>query len=372
MSDNPLRALEHLGQSIWVDYIQRGMLDGGEMQRLIEEDGVSGVTSNPSIFEKAIVEHHDYDDAIRTIRGGKASETYERLALEDLQRAADLLRPSYEASHGCDGFVSLEVSPHLAYDVETTLREARRLWVALGRPNGLIKVPATREGLQAIRQLIAEGINVNATLLFSLQRYREVAEAYISGLEDRVSAGGDITRIASVASFFLSRIDTLADTWLDALAERDPEKGVEATRLRGRAAVASARLAYQDYKKLFSGERWQRLAAEGGKPQRLLWASTSTKNPDYSDIKYVEPLIGSDTVNTLPLKTLDAYRDHGAPEQRLESDVDEAHRTLADLEAIGIDMQALTDQLEREGVEKFIQAHDKLMESLGSHLESAA
>lgn len=372
MSDNPLHALEHLGQSIWVDYIQRGMLDGGELQRLIEDDGVSGVTSNPAIFEKAIVEHHDYDDAIRAMRGNSATETYERLALEDLQRAADLLRPSYEASHGRDGFVSLEVSPHLAYDAETTVREARRLWSALARPNGLIKVPATRPGLEAIRQLISDGINVNATLLFSLQRYREVAGVYISGLEDRTAAGDSIAQVASVASFFLSRIDTLADTWLDALVQHDPQKAAEATRLRGRAAIASARLAYQDYKKLFSDERWQRLVADGAKPQRLLWASTSTKNPDYSDIKYVEPLIGADTVNTLPLKTLDAYRDHGAPERRLESDVDEAHQALAALGAIGIDMQALTDQLEREGVDKFIQAYDKLMESLAGCAESAA
>ncbi|HKJ84191.1 MAG TPA: transaldolase [Mariprofundaceae bacterium] len=370
MSENPLRALEQLGQSIWVDYIQRKMLDDGALKRLIEDDGVSGVTSNPSIFEKAIVEHRDYDDAIRTLHGQRATAIYERLALEDLQRAADLFRPLYESQQGRDGFVSLEVSPHLAYDADATIEEARRLWSELARPNGLIKVPATRPGLQAIRQLISEGINVNVTLLFSIGRYREVADAYLSGLEARLVQGGAVDRVASVASFFLSRIDTLADAWLDALAKRHPEKGEAAMQLRGKVAIASARLAYQDYKAMFSGERWQHLAAKGAMPQRLLWASTSTKDPDYSDIKYVDALIGVDTVNTLPPVTLDDYRDHGAPAQRLETGIDDAQRVLDELDQLGIDLQALTDQLEQEGVDKFIHAYDKLMKSLAGHSEA--
>lgn len=372
MSANPLLKLEHLGQSIWVDYIQRDMLDSGQLQRMIEQDGVSGVTSNPAIFEKAIAEHHDYDDVIRSMRGSSASEIYESLALADLQRAADLLRSSYDASQGRDGFVSMEVSPHLAYDSSGTVQEARRLRAALDRPNSLIKVPATQPGLQAIRQLISEGINVNATLLFSLQRYREVADAYISGLEDRAERGEPVGQVASVASFFLSRIDTLADKQLDALAERDPERATQAKGLQGEVAVASAKLAYQDYKELFSNERWQKLAANGARPQRLLWASTSTKNPDYSDTKYVEPLIGAETVNTLPLETMDAYRDHGLPQQCLESGVDEARRALELLDALGIDLNALTEQLEREGVDKFIQPYDKLMKRLFNYSEPSA
>jgi len=362
MATSTLLELTALGQSIWLDYIQRVLLTSGGFQHLIDADGISGVTSNPAILEKAIVEHTDYDAAIRAMPGLDPRALYEQLAIEDLQMAADLLRPVHVSSRGRNGYVSFEVSPHLAYDTEATVREARRLWRALDRPNSLIKVPATAEGVAAIQQLIVDGINVNATLLFSLQRYREVAQAYLAGLEARAARGKPLSSVASVASFFLSRIDTLVDGRLDALtADVSREKAVA---LRGRTAIASARLAYQTWRELFSGERWQRLATAGAGTQRLLWASTSTKDPAYSDIKYVDALIGTGTINTLPLETLDAYRDHGHPAVRLEADIEAAHGTLAGLAPLGIDLQALTDQLEREGVQKFIAAFDKLLANL--------
>jgi len=365
MATNSLPGLTALGQSIWLDYIQRALLTSGGFQRLIDADGVSGVTSNPAIFEQAIIEHHDYDAAIRAMPDLDPRALYERLAIEDLQMAADQLRPVYESTGGRDGFVSFEVSPHLAYDTAATLREARRLWGALNRPNSLIKVPATAAGVVAIRQLIAEGINVNATLLFSLQRYGEVAQAYIDGLETRAGQGEPLGGVASVASFFLSRIDTLVDDRLDALTADGSTRDV--TSLRGRIAIASARLAYQAYRQLFSGERWQPLAEAGAGTQRLLWASTSTKDPAYSDVKYVDALIGAGTINTLPLETLDAYRDHGRPEARLETDLEAARDALAGLAQLGLDLHTLTDQLEREGVQKFIAAFDKLLENLSRH-----
>jgi len=351
-----------LGQSIWLDFIQRDMLRNGQFQRLVDEDGIRGVTSNPAILEKAIVEHHDYDAAIKAMPGLDARALYEHLAVEDLQMAADLLRPVYESTQGHDGFVSFEVSPEFAYDAGATVREARRLWNSLNRPNSLIKVPATPAGITAIQQLIAEGINVNATLLFSLQRYREVAQAYLDGLEMRAGKGEALAPVASVASFFLSRIDTLVDSQLDALVKGPSQKKVQA--LRGQTAIASARLAYLEYKRLFSGERWQRLAAAGARTQRLLWASTSTKDPAYSDIKYVEALIGAETINTLPLETLAAYRDHGEPAARLEYEIDTAQNTLAGLAELGLDLDALTEQLEKEGVQKFSAAYAELLENL--------
>ena len=362
MPTNPLQRLKTLGQSIWLDYIQRDLLSSGELQRLVDEEGVSGVTSNPSIFEKAIVEHHDYDAAIKAMAGRDAAVLYEQLAVADLQQAADIFRPVYAASGGRDGFVSLEVSPQLADDSEATIIEARRLWSVLDRPNSLIKVPATAAGIVAIRQLISEGINVNATLLFSLQRYREVAQAYLAGLEARLQRGESVSSIVSVASFFLSRIDTLVDRQLDAMDGGASQK--KALALRGRMAIASARLAYQLYKQLFSGERWQRLAAAGAGSQRLLWASTSTKDPTYSEIKYVEALIGEGTINTLPLATLQAYREHGRPEARLEQDVDAAQATLDGLAELGLDLQQLTARLEEEGVQKFSAAYAALLENL--------
>ena len=362
MEKSILLMLGELGQSIWLDFIQRDMLRNGEFQRLIDEDGIRGVTSNPAILEKAIVEHHDYDAAIKTMPGLEAQALYEHLAIEDLQMAADQLRPIYESTQGRDGFVSFEVSPLLAGDTEATVREARRLWTALDRPNSLIKVPATPAGIVAIQQLIADGINVNATLLFSLQRYQEVAQAYLAGLEMRAGRGKAPAPVASVASFFLSRIDTLVDSKLDALATDTTRQRVQA--LRGQTAIASARLAYQEYKQLFSGERWQRLAAAGACTQRLLWASTSAKDPVYSDIKYVEALIGVDTINTLPLEILAAYREHGKPALRLEHDIGLAQATLDGLAGLGLDLDVLTAQLEKEGVQKFTIAYTALLENL--------
>jgi transaldolase len=359
---NPLMKIKRLGQSLWLDYIQRGLLSSGEFQRLIDNDGICGVTSNPAIFEKAMVEHDDYDAAIRDMPGTDANVVYEHLAIADLQQAADLLNPVYESSQGRDGYVSFEVSPQLAYDTDATVAEARRLWAALNRPNSLIKVPATLAGVAAIQQLTAEGININATLLFSLQRYLEVAQAYISGLEMRAAKGEALTSAASVASFFLSRIDTLVDSQLDAVTAGPLQQKAQA--LRGGAAIASARLAYQDYKRLFSGARWQRLVAAGAQTQRLLWASTSTKDPSYSDIKYVEALIGAETINTLPPDTVAAYRDHGQPEIRLEDDLADAEHALVSLADMELDLNAITDQLEKEGVQKFCTAYGTLFENL--------
>jgi len=369
MKSNPLMKVKSLGQSIWLDYIQRDLLSSGEFQRLMNEDGVSGVTSNPAILEKAIVAHHDYDDAIDAMQGSDANKIYEQLAIEDLQHAADLLSPQYEASQGQDGFVSFEVSPLLAHDTEATVSEARRLWSALDRPNSFIKVPATKAGIAAISVLIAEGININATLLFSLQRYKEVAEAYISGLEMRAKRGDSLTSVISVASFFLSRIDTLVDTKLDELLAKSPSNQQQLIALRGQSAIASARLAYQDYKQLFTGERWQQLAAAGAKTQHLLWASTSAKDPAYSDIKYVEALIGAETINTLPMETLLAYRDHGEPAARLEHNIDTAQLTLKELADIGLDLNVITDQLEEEGVQKFIMAYTALLKNLHQRID---
>jgi len=364
MNSNPLLTIRDLGQSIWLDYIQRGMLESGEIARLIERDGLAGITSNPAIFEKAIVEHHDYDAAIAALirRRMNTPDMYEALVLEDVGRAADLFHPLYERTDGGDGFVSIEVSPHLAHDTERTVREGRRLWETLQRPNIMIKVPATLEGLPAIRQLLAAGVNVNVTLLFGLERYRKVVEVFLSGLEDRVAAGQSPVAVASVASFFLSRIDVLVDRKLDALGASGA--GDARRDLRGQAAIASARLAYQIYKEWVVTDRWLALARRGAQPQRLLWASTSTKDPAYSDVKYVEPLIGPQTVNTLPPETLDAYRDHGDPSARLEQDTAQAAGLPEKLARAGIDLEEIARQLEAEGVQKFIAPFDKLFTSL--------
>ncbi len=361
---NPLKKLHALGQSVWLDLIRRSMLvPGGELQRLIEHDGVRGVTSNPAIFEKAISGSSDYDDAVREhARDGKPIEAvYEALAVEDVGRAADLFRGLYDEDPGADGFVSIEVSPHLAHDAALTIAEARRLWAALARPNIMIKVPGTRPGLAAIRVLLAEGINVNVTLLFAVPRYEEVLEQYCLALEDRVRKGKPIDRLASVASFFLSRIDTL----LDPLIAKNPR----AAGLEGRIAVANAKVACAAFERVSAGGRWKALAAQGARPQRLLWASTSTKNPSYSDTLYVEPLIGRDTVNTMPMETLDAYRDHGKPAPRLREGLDEARQHLARLAAAGIDLAAATAQLEAEGVRKFVEPFDKLLAALEAKRE---
>ncbi|SEN73628.1 transaldolase [Nitrosomonas marina] len=361
---SPLQKLKTLGQSVWLDYIQRGILDNGEVARMIISDGLAGITSNPAIFEKAIIEHDDYDQAVTLLarNGTSASEIYEILAIEDVQRAADLFRPVYEESNGQDGFVSLEVSPYLAYNTESTVAEAKRLWIKLDRPNVMIKVPATRDGLPAITQLITAGINVNVTLLFGITRYQEVANAFIGGLQKRASQHKPIEHIASVASFFLSRIDTLVDKQLDKLAENE---SVNITHpLRGQAAVASARLAYQHYRKWTDSEYWQELARKGARPQRLLWASTSAKDPAYSDIKYIEPLIGRETVNTMTLQTLSAYRDHGQPAERIEQELDMAAVIPRQLGELGIDLEVVSKQLEEEGVQEFIDPYHTLLENL--------
>jgi transaldolase/glucose-6-phosphate isomerase len=366
MKENPLLKIQTIGQSIWLDLLRRGMLSSGELQQLIKEDGLRGVTSNPAIFEKAIAGSHDYDDAIRTMALANKSveEIYQALTVDDVQRAADLFRPVYDQTQGRDGFVSLEVSPHLAYDSDRTILEARRLWAALDRPNVLIKVPATWEGLPAIQQLTCEGINVNVTLLFSLGRYQEVAEAYIAGLEAGAALGRPLGRLTSVASFFLSRIDVLVDSLLEKVMRAGGARTEMAGALRGHAAIASAKVAYQMYREIFASERFRKLTARGARTQRLLWASTGTKNPAYSDVKYVEALIGPETVNTMPLETLNAYRDHGNPAPRLEEAVEEARCILAQLPEAGIDLEAVTQQLEKEGVQKFIVPFDRLMATL--------
>jgi transaldolase len=366
MSSNPLKQLETLGQSIWLDYIRRDLIASGELRRLIEEDGLRGMTSNPSIFEKAITGSHDYDEDIRALSLEKkdVQAIYETLSVRDVQRAADEFRPLYDRTDGEDGYVSLEVNPHLAEDTKGTIDEARRLWNTLSRPNVFIKVPATAEALPAIQQLIGEGINVNATLLFGLPRYRQVADAYIAGLESRTAHGKAVNHVASVASFFVSRIDALVDPLLETLIAQGGKEAELAKKARGQVAIASAKMAYQIYKEIFGNDRFRKLGAQGARVQRLLWASTSTKNPDYSDVKYIEDLIGPDTINTVPLETLDAYRSHGEPKARLEQDVTEAVWILDRLPDLGIRIDEVTQQLEDEGVEKFSQPFDKLMETL--------
>jgi transaldolase len=366
MTKNPLRKLEEFGQSIWLDYIRRQLITSGELRRLIEEDGLKGVTSNPAIFEKAIAGSNDYDEAIQALarQNKSVEEIYQAITVEDIQGAADVFSPLYEKLDGKDGFISLEVNPHLARDTEGTIAEARRLWKAVARPNIFIKVPATLEGLPAITQLISEGINVNVTLLFGLPRYEEVAEAYIAGLEARAARGESLKRVASVASFFLSRIDVLVDPKLEKIMTAGGGQATGAQNMRGQVAIASAKMAYHIYKRLFGSKRFQAIAAKGARPQRVLWASTSTKNPEYVDVKYVEPLIGPDTVNTLPLETLNAYRGHGDPAPRLEEGVDEAASIIQRLPELGIDLNQVTQQLEDEGIEKFNKPYDSLLGAL--------
>jgi transaldolase len=366
MKKNPLLTLEDFGQSIWLDYLRRNILDSGELQHLIQHDGVKGITSNPSIFEKAIIDSNDYDDAIHALalEDRSTEEIYQKLTVEDIQRAADLFRPVFDQLKGGDGFVSLEVSPHLAHDTAGTIAEAHRLWAAVNRPNLFIKVPATREGLPAIQQLIGEGININITLLFGLPRYREVADAYLGGLETLADHGRPLDQVSSVASFFLSRIDTLIDPMLEKLRLESGPIAETVAGLHGQVAIASAKVAYQIYQEILNGERYQRLAQMKARPQRLLWASTGRKNPDYSDVKYVEALIGRDTINTVPPETLNAYRDHGKPSSQLEEGTQEAYRVLERLSQAGIDLDELTQQLEDDGVKKFSRSLDQLMVAL--------
>jgi transaldolase len=361
--NNPLKSIQPFGQSIWLDYIRRSFTANGGLKKMIDEDGLRGVTSNPAIFEEAIARSDDYWDTIRPLAqsGQSSEEIFLALAVEDVQQAADLFKGVYESTNALDGYVSLEVSPSLALNTEGTLTEARSSWKVLNRPNVMIKVPGTVEGLPAIEGLISDGINVNVTLLFGLERYRQVAEAYIAGLEKRAQRGEPLDRVASVASFFLSRIDSLVDPMLEKVMAAGGPKADLAKSLRGQVAVDSAKKAYQIYQEVFGTDRFKALAAKGAKPQRLLWASTSTKNKDYSDVKYVEALIGPDTVNTVPMETLDAYRDHGQPANRLQEGMAEAVSRLGQLKEVGIDLDAVTKQLEEEGIQKFIKPFNSLM-----------
>src|SRR3954462_8907990 len=361
---NPVKELENHGQAVWLDFLARGFVVKGDLKKLIDADGVKGVTSNPSIFEKAIGSFDEYDGAIRHAlkkADHSVADLFEQLAIEDIRHAADVLRPVYEQLKGEDGFVSLEVSPYLAMDTGASITEAERLWKEVKRPNLMVKVPATPEGLPAIEHLIGEGISINITLLFSQQVYLQVAEAYLAGLEKYVSGGGDPTHVASVASFFVSRIDSAVDKQLDEKIARanDPTEKQRLATLNGKVAIANAKLAYQDYKRLFSGARWEKLKAKGARPQRLLWASTGTKNKDYSDVLYVEELIGPNTINTVPPATLEAFRDHGKPRDSLEENIEDAKGVLAELEKSGISLDTVTADLVREGVKLFADAADK-------------
>ncbi len=354
----PLHRLSALGQSVWVDYLSRGSIRDGHLQQLLDEDVVVGATSNPSIFQKAMAEGDAYDEQLRELsdQGLDAGEAFWRLAERDIKDACDLFRPVWDGGFGRDGYVSLEVDPALAYDTLATCREAMRLHETVDRANLLVKIPATKPGLAAIEDVIAKGRSINVTLIFSLRRYEEVVESYIRGIERLVAGGGDPSKVASVASFFVSRIDTEADRRLDEIGGYD--------HLKGKLAVANARLAYQHYKRAFQGRRWEYLLSKGATPQRVLWASTSTKNPDYQDTLYVDELIGSDTVNTMPEETIRAYQDHGRPEPRLERELEAARRLFEELADAGVDYADVTDTLEREGVEKFAKAFEELVASL--------
>jgi transaldolase/glucose-6-phosphate isomerase len=367
---NPFLALEGAGQAVWLDFLHRRILDDGELQRLIDHDGLKGLTSNPSIFEKAIGDGDAYDSQVKAnARHGDGPEAiYERIAISDIKGAADIFRPTYERLNGKDGYVSLEVSPRLANDAEGTIAEARRLWRAVDRPNLMIKVPGTAAGVPAIRQLIAEGINVNVTLLFGVDAYLDVAEAHMAGLERCLAAGGDISRVHGVASFFVSRIDTRIDSGIDARlkASPAPEEARRLQRLRGRIAIANAKRAYQRYLELLEDPRWKPLAAAGAAPQRLLWASTGVKDPAYRDTLYAEELIGRDTVDTLPPATIDAFRDHGKVAPTLTEGVAEAEHDLAEAEGLGLDLDGVTAALVVDGVKLFAEAFDKLLAAVAA------
>jgi transaldolase len=371
----PLWELTSLGQSVWLDYIRRGIIENGELERMIAESAVRGVTSNPAIFEQAIARSDDYDDVLEELsaEGAEPMEAYEKLAIGDIQSAADLFRGVYEESGGADGFVSLEVSPELAHDTRATIDEARRLWREVHRPNVMIKVPGTEEGVPAIETLLAEGINVNITLLFSLAAYERVMEAYLSALERRAGRGEPVDRVASVASFFVSRVDSAVDKQLEAILLKAPEGDKERIRsLFGKAAIANAKLAYERFQQVFSGERWAKLSAAGARVQRPLWASTSTKNPSYRDVVYVEELIGPDTVNTMPLATVEAFADHGVARRTVDAGMDEARATQKALADVGVDLDQVTDALLVEAVEKFVTPFRELLRVIDEKLTELA
>jgi transaldolase / glucose-6-phosphate isomerase len=372
---NPLRDLLNYGQSMWLDYIRRDLFTSGKLKQMIAEDGLRGMTSNPAIFEKAIGESSLYDDMLKSLSSRKDLDTtarFEQIAIRDIQDAADLLRPVYEGSKFRDGYVSLEVSPFLALKTQETIDEARRLWKAVQRENVMIKVPGTAQGLPAVQQLIGEGININITLLFAQDVYENVAEAYIAGLEDLASRGGNLKKMASVASFFISRIDTLIDSMInDKLkAATDANQQALLRSLLGKVAIANGKLTYQRYQRIFSGPRWQALAAKGAQTQRVLWASTSTKNPDYRDVIYVEELIGADTVNTMPPATIDAFRDHGRLRNSLTEDVTGAAKVMDDLARAGISIKEVTDKLTNDGVKLFADAFEKLLAAVAKNTQA--
>jgi transaldolase len=360
---NRLVQLQDFDQSVWLDSISRGLVQSGQLQALVDNDGLRGMTSNPAIFEKAISGSDDYRDQLRALHaaGKSTTEIYEAVAITDIQSACDVLRPVYDASDGEHGLVSLEVSPELAFDTEGTIAEVRRLWQQVDRPNLMIKIPATDEGVPAVQQMLTEGHNVNITLMFSLTDYDNVAEAYISALEARAAAGAPIDRIASVASFFVSRIDTLADELLEARVQAGETRAQE---LMGQVAIANAKVAYQHFLEFFKSERFRKLEAKGARVQRVLWASTSTKNPAYSDVMYVDTLIGPHTVNTLPDDTMDAFRDHGTLAQTVDTGAAEAQAVLDALSAVGVDYHAMTRQLQQEGVDKFVKPYHALLERI--------
>ena len=360
---NRLVQLQDFDQSVWLDSISRGLVQSGQLQALVDNDGLRGMTSNPAIFEKAISGSDDYRDQLRALHaaGKSTTEIYEAVAITDIQSACDVLRPVYDTSDGEHGLVSLEVSPELAFDTEGTIAEVRRLWQQVDRPNLMIKIPATDEGVPAVQQMLTEGHNVNITLMFSLTDYDKVAEAYISALEARAAAGEPIDRIASVASFFVSRIDTLADELLEARVQAGETRAQE---LMGQVAIANAKVAYQHFLEFFKSERFRKLEAKGARVQRVLWASTSTKNPAYSDVMYVDTLIGPHTVNTLPDDTMDAFRDHGTLAQTVDTGAAEAQAVLDALSAVGVDYHAMTRQLQQEGVDKFVKPYHALLERI--------
>lgn len=362
---NRLRMLEAEGQAIWLDFLDRRFLEDGGFARLIELDGLTGITSNPSIFEKAIVDGSAYDSDIAAFLARDetgASEVYEHLAVADLKSAADALRPAYDRLDGADGFASIEVSPHLAYSAQGSVDEAQRLWTAVDRPNLMVKIPGTEEGVPAVLELTSRGINVNITLLFSIDMYRAVAEAYLAGLEGRVARGEDVSRVSSVASFFVSRIDSRIDREIDVRVSAGDARSEALIPLRGKVAIANAKLAYQYYLKQIESERWRALAAKGARPQRLLWASTGTKDPLYSDVLYVETLIGPHTINTMPLKTIDAFRDHGRISASLTSDVNGARQVLAEADRLGLDLSRVTKALIADGIRSFSGSADALLD----------
>ena len=366
---NPLKQLQALGQSIWLDYIRRDLLTGGELKRLIEKDGLCGMTSNPAIFEKAIVGstlYQDFLDSLANRADLDAKGRYELLAIRDIQDAADLLRPVYQSTNRRDGYVSLEVSPYLANDTKGSIEEARRLWKTVARENVMIKIPGTPEGIPAIRQMLSEGVNINITLLFAQDVYEEVAQTYIAALEIFAAGGGDVSRVASVASFFISRIDTLIDSLLneEIKKETDPARKAKLQALLGKIAIANGKLTYEAYQKIFSTPRWKALAAKGAQTQRVLWASTSTKNPAYRDVMYVEELIGPDTVDTVPPATLEAFRDHGKARVSLTEDLPGARKTMSDLATVGISMKDATGKLTKDGVKLFADAFDQLLQAV--------